>query len=373
EKKRTAKAPHSDYIEYCVTDSYLYSLSSIGGHSQFVQLGRKSTFDSLLVKFNSYVELKNLNTNDTILRQLDKILIEPVSEVLPDRIVLIPEGDIGLVPFEMLKNACGNYRIEESAISYMYQYEPYMYENLKGTKKSAIFCLAPNYGTKSGEDPEVSRGLLYSLPYAKNEIDSIYRLFGWGSRRSESGDKKEWLKNIRATKIFHYAGHAVVRKDQAYLALSNSIDKPSQLTDSEIGQLHNPLDMVVLSACETGLGKFESGEGIRSLGRSFMEAGAAASIYSLWSINDRSTASFMSSFYKYLQKGMRKDEALRQCKLDFILHSSKFRHPYYWAAFIGAGDMEPLEIKNKRLMIIGGLCIFMMLLIAFALYFSKNK
>jgi len=101
---------------------------------------------------------------------------------------------------------------------------------------------------------------------------------------------------------------------------------------------------VVLSACETGLGKIEQGEGIRSLGRNFMEAGAQATIISLWNVNDKSTALIMTDFYKQLKAGKPKDEALRQAKLNYLQRATqKNSHPYFWAAFIPAGDMSVLE------------------------------
>jgi CHAT domain-containing protein len=109
--------------------------------------------------------------------------------------------------------------------------------------------------------------------------------------------------------------------------------------------MHHPLDLVVLSACETGLGKIEQGEGIRSLGRSFMESGAQATIISLWNVNDKSTAFIMTDFYKHLKAGITKDEALRQAKLDYLKNATtQNSHPYFWAAFIPAGDMQPLSL-----------------------------
>ena len=100
--------------------------------------------------------------------------------------------------------------------------------------------------------------------------------------------------------------------------------------------------MVVLSACETGVGKWQSGEGIVSLARGFAYAGAKSIITSLWSANDRSTAQVMENFYTNLKAGLSKKEALRQAKLEF-LSSQKDplnTHPFYWATFVPIGDLE---------------------------------
>jgi CHAT domain-containing protein len=75
-----------------------------------------------------------------------------------------------------------------------------------------------------------------------------------------------------------------------------------------------------------------------------MESGAESTIISLWNVNDKSTATIMTAFYKYLRSGMKKDTALRQSKLDYIKNASaRNTHPYFWAAFIPAGNMLPLE------------------------------
>jgi CHAT domain-containing protein len=211
-------------------------------------------------------------------------------------------------------------------------------------KQLEVYCLAPNYPLKESKEKEVTRGSFYHLPFAKMEVDSIQNLFGDLAMTSQSSDKEEWEKNISASTIFHYAGHAIIQGDQSYLALDSQEDEKKQLTSSEIGLMHHPLDLVVLSACETGLGKIEQGEGIRSLGRNFMEAGAQATIISLWNVNDKSTALIMTDFYKQLKAGKPKDEALRQAKLNYLQRATqKNSHPYFWAAFIPAGDMSVLE------------------------------
>jgi CHAT domain-containing protein len=207
-----------------------------------------------------------------------------------------------------------------------------------------IYCLAPKYSKKKKEEMEISRGAIYDLPFAKMEVDAIKNLYGNAAQISQSGNKNDLNQNLDETHIFHYAGHAIIRDDKAFLALDDSGDETHQLTGAEIGQKHQPLDLVVLSACETGIGKIEQGEGIRSLGRSFMESGAQATVISLWNVNDRSTATIMTAFYKYLRNGMRKDEALRQAKLDYLKEAkSNLIHPYFWAAFIPAGNMSSLH------------------------------
>jgi CHAT domain-containing protein len=96
----------------------------------------------------------------------------------------------------------------------------------------------------------------------------------------------------------------------------------------------------VLSACETGLGKEISGEGLVGLTRGFMYAGASRVVASLWKVDDVATSELMSEFYKgMLQVGLPPAAALRQAQLE-MLQRKRWTHPYYWAAFTLQGDWK---------------------------------
>ncbi|MEK7256289.1 MAG: CHAT domain-containing protein, partial [Bacteroidota bacterium] len=126
--------------------------------------------------------------------------------------------------------------------------------------------------------------------------------------------------------------------------------------------------LVVLSACETGIGELQRGEGIVSLARGFSYAGASSIVTTLWSIDDRSSAEIMVAFYQYLKKGLPKDEALRQAKLGY-LKASKGRntsHPLYWAAFVPVGSMEAVAGGMNWWLVAG--CTALILLFGYAVW-----
>ena len=332
------------YIEYFIGDDNVYSLSKLNGRMNFLKLGSQADFQLLANRLNDFILLKGMSLDENILRDMYNFLIKPMTNKLPADVVFIPDGIIGYVPFEMLRDDGGKYLIENTTISYAFEYITYAGDIEEMVKPWDIYCLAPQYKVKEGKETGATRGSVYHLPYAKIEVDSIKSLYGTSALTSQSANKEEWQQNISNCRIFHYAGHAIIEGDKAYLAFTSNDDEKEQLTAGEIALMHHPLDLVVLSACETGLGKLEQGEGIRSLGRNFMESGAEATIISLWNVNDKSTATIMTSFYKYLRSGMKKDTALRQSKLDYINNaSSRNAHPYFWAAFIPAGNMLPLE------------------------------
>ncbi|MCL5995326.1 MAG: CHAT domain-containing protein, partial [Chloroflexi bacterium] len=98
--------------------------------------------------------------------------------------------------------------------------------------------------------------------------------------------------------------------------------------------LHNT-DLVVLSACETQLGRQSQGDDIIALNRAFMYAGTPTVVASLWSVNDEATSQLMRSFYQHLKEGMGKAEALRAAQAEL---RTRYPHPFYWAAFVLTGD-----------------------------------
>jgi CHAT domain-containing protein len=103
-------------------------------------------------------------------------------------------------------------------------------------------------------------------------------------------------------------------------------------------------DLVVLSACETGLGRLRRGEGIISLARAFAYAGARAIVTTLWSVDDEKAKDLMLDFHGHLKRGEPVDAALRRAKLDYLQRrpGPAEAHPFFWAGFAPIGDMRPL-------------------------------
>ena len=101
-----------------------------------------------------------------------------------------------------------------------------------------------------------------------------------------------------------------------------------------------PAELVVLSACQTGLGKQVRGEGLVGLTRAFMYAGAKRVVVSLWNVNDEATSELMSKFYLGMWKrGLSSSEALRQAQLA-MSKQKQWGAPYYWAAFLQQGEWK---------------------------------
>lgn len=150
---------------------------------------------------------------------------------------------------------------------------------------------------------------------------------------------------ISSYKILHFATHTFLNNQNPELSglVLSIINKDGQsqqrlLTTNDIFNLKLSADLVVLSACQTGLGKDVRGEGIIGITRGFEYAGVPKVIVSLWNINDEATSSLMSIFYKkYLVENKSVSKSLREAQLE-IMKSNKWKDPYYWAPFVLQGD-----------------------------------
>ncbi|MEG4440975.1 CHAT domain-containing protein [Microcoleus sp. AT9_B5] len=152
-------------------------------------------------------------------------------------------------------------------------------------------------------------------------------------------------QNLSQYKIIHFATHGLANSTNPELSgiiLSLIDEKGNPLNGflrlTDIFNLKLAADLVVLSACQTGMGQIVQGEGMVGLTRGFMYAGAQRVVVSLWSVDDEGTANLMSSFYQgMLQKGLTPAAALRAAQLE-MWKQEEWRSPYYWAAFNLQGE-----------------------------------
>jgi CHAT domain-containing protein len=178
--------------------------------------------------------------------------------------------------------------------------------------------------------------------------------------------------------ILHFAVHGLVdAKNSDFSGLAFSEDK-SKVEDNilyayEIKQLDLNADLVVLSACETGIGLYQSGEGILSLGREFMYAGVPSVLSTLWSLNDYSGSIIIKEFYAKLNLGMDKDEALRQAKLHYLdNHTGISSHPALWACFVQIGDYNSISVHKSYTAWSIGLATFSFLAVVLFLFLRSR-
>src|SRR5690606_21917298 len=131
-----------------------------------------------------------------------------------------------------------------------------------------------------------------------------------------------------------------------------------------------------LSACNTGMGKLENGEGLMSLSRALTYAGVRSSVYSLWEVPDEETAEIMLSFYGHLKSGLSKAEALARAKHDFLANNPMKSHPFFWAGFVINGNTSPINdtvIPYQQLWVAGGGLLSVIILLLLCQKKRRNR
>ncbi len=284
------------------------------------------------------------------------------------RLIIVPDGVLYYLPFETLRPSgapVSGYLIERFEVSYAPSASSLVFLSRKDAgpwDKSLLAIGAPALNRERSAErdgqslPGWTFGEIYKgdgfdlspLPYSRKEVLDIAGHFRKGSKdvllgsRAAEADLK--LLPLEDYRIVHFACHGLLDEKVPFRsALVLSADKDDGedglLQAREIYSLRLDADLVVLSACQTGRGGLERGEGLLGLPRMFFYAGARSVISTLWPIGDRSTAFFMDGFYEHLSQGRNKAEALRLAKVRML--RSKYAHPFHWAAFVLNGDTGP--------------------------------
>jgi CHAT domain-containing protein len=203
--------------------------------------------------------------------------------------------------------------------------------------------------TSTASPPSLACQLSF-LPYSRQEVEMISRIFGAGNTVLLEGESatEESIRSLELERfrLLHFATHALVDKDhwmRSSIVLLPDVEEGGEglLQPKDIILWNLKADLVTLSSCQSGLGRIEAGEGVIGLAKVFHAAGASAVTASLWRILDKSTSLFMKDFYGGLYAGQRKSAALRRAKINMIRRG--LDHPYYWGAFILYGDWNPLR------------------------------
>ncbi len=187
------------------------------------------------------------------------------------------------------------------------------------------------------------------LPESRKEVREIAALLQGKAYLGPEASEQQFKQQAPLSRILHLAMHTWL--DSRNPMFSKLLFSPNPLDTEEDNDLFAvelydlglSAELVVLSACETGLGQVRQGEGVMSLARAFAFGGVTATVMSLWQAEDGATRTLMVDFYKQLKTGIRKDDALQQAKLTYLKNCDALRSsPYFWAGFIASGNMVPL-------------------------------
>lgn len=272
-------------------------------------------------------------------------IISPLHVEKGTKLVFIPDGIFSLLPFGAL--------LSYPIVNTKYVEWPYMIKDYPISNQNSLqLWLEYNADTTSISQPmhlSVFAPVFTDLKYNIKEKDLILKNVRYAKALPADVSLKSLGSRSAKSQILHIASHAkssFVSDAETYLRGSRDSINAIHIANNIYHQ-----NLVFLSACETGLGEHVLGEGVFSLSRSFLKAGARSVISTLWKINDKISADQVFLIYKNLIKGYSKDEAIRSMQLEYIRGSSygnKYAMPYYWAAYQCHGDSGPIPgLKEK--------------------------
>ena len=260
-----------------------------------------------------------------------------------ENLIIIPDGVLDFLPFEALITKESNttnfekmhYLLHDFNIAYNNSASFYLNAKPFSPKEKTVLGIFPVFEKTN-----------YALTFSKTELQSIKNSFKGQFFKNDSASFQNFKNNASAYSILHLSTHAN----------AGDIETPASIKFydrdvlySELYHLNINPNLVVLSACETGIGKLYKSEGVMSIARGFQFAGAQNLLFSLWKVNDYTTSVFMGDFYKYIKKNDSYFEANAKAKLDFLKNkniSNTKKSPYYWAAFVYYGSLENKESNN---------------------------
>lgn len=330
-------------------------------------------------------------------RSLDEKLMQPIRPLTGDatQLLVSPDGALNLIPFGALIDEQGSYLIRRYSFTYLTSGRDLLRMHLARASKSGPVVVAnPSFGEPAMEmasaarRPAAHRGsrsvtaanslsqvYFAALGGTTQEALTIQTLFPETTLLMGASATEPAINRVVAPRILHIATHGFFLQDGGGSGSANA-----QLASRGVGtnaEVENPLlrsglalaganlrnrqsddglltaleasglnlwgtKLVVLSACDTGLGEVRNGEGVYGLRRAFVLAGAESLVMSLWPVSDYSTRNLMISYYKNLKLGLGRNSALRQVQLKLLKRNPRL-HPFYWANFIQSGDWATLD------------------------------
>jgi CHAT domain-containing protein/Flp pilus assembly protein TadD len=322
-----------------------------------------SELTTLVNDSRASIVVEGADTSPEQLKELHQVLIDPIADLLPTdseaKVAFIPQGSLFLVPFAALQDEEGTYLIEKHTILTAPSIQVFGLANEasrgtgnreQGTEamKNALIVGNPVMPTvwaptASGDFAETQ---LSNLPGAKQEAETIGEFFNIPVLTGEQATEARIKQQLSSAQLIHLATHGLLDygDPQSYgtldvpgaIALAPGNGEDGLLTSAEILDMDLQADLAILSACDTGRGRI-TGDGVVGLSRSLITAGVPSVVVSLWAVPDAPTAELMTEFYRQLDQGQDKAQALRQAMLTTMEQHS---NPRDWAAFTLIGAAE---------------------------------
>ena len=364
-----------------------------------VDLGSTSVLKSKTKEFLSEISNPESDDGieylDELAQNIHSILWQPLLPYLEGKktVFIVPDGIINLLPLNALKDEQGRYIVESFHLVHLSSAREIALPSYKGEQTSPVVFAAPVYNDHTAEmaaelkKTKISHNSIFSgisfdpLPGTAIEAQTLMKAFkekGITPRLYSQKEATELnLSKIKSPRILHLATHGFFLTPDTDTDSSDEISTDMIQDDTSVMKpVENPMlraglaftssnygfkgikrpdgtdgvlsalealtldlvgtDLVILSACETGVGDIQAGEGVYGLRRALQEAGAKSVTSTLWTISDSGTQKFMTGFYHRILEGDPPQKALRDMQLDFLAEE-EMSHPFYWAPFVMFG------------------------------------
>ncbi len=390
-----------------------YFVKNEGAVSGF-DLGKTELIDEAIIEFRDALIKKPGKALSNVekdikpkARILYDLIMKPICKLFgnPQHLLIAPDGLLSIVPFEVFVDEEGKYLIKKYEISYLSSGRDLIrvQTNIKNNQLPVIIA-DPDYG--EGEGP-ILAGNQYTplkpLIGGNEEANELKKILPNANLYLKNDATKERVLSLNSPELLHIITHGLFLPDinikpshsiedetnqrgaislvngdhlklenpllRSYLFFADANTKQS-LKGSEISEDKGILTslelssvnltgtkLVVLSACDTGLGDVKNGQGVYGLRRALVLAGSQTQMISLWTIDDQFTTSLMINYYKLLKSGETRSQALRKVQLSCLdgtitnningnMDHKNISHPYYWASFIQSGEWGDLDGKR---------------------------
>jgi len=389
-KKRDEQFGEASYAAYVLRHQ---------GEPEWTELGTATEIDKAIESLRR--ALRNPDSVDVkrLARAVDAKVMQPVRKLMGKqrKALLSPDGALNLIPIDVLVDEHNQYLIKRYSFSYLTSGRDLLRLQTRSPNKQRAMIIAdPDFGgairgdaerglkiaVSAGGGVDFSQAYFPPLPGTNQEGRALKGLLGDATLLVREQATEAAIKQVAGPKILHIATHGFFLKDtetvpttgdrglfnsaaqsgatsgraenallrsglaMAGTNLHNTGSEDGILTALEVAGLNLwGTELVVLSACETGIGEVLNGEGVYGLRRALVLAGSQSQVMSLWKVDDEATRDLMIDYYKRLQAGQGRSEALRKVQLK-MLATTERRHPYFWASFIESGEWANLAGKR---------------------------
>jgi len=366
-------------LEYFVGDSYIYILSIQKEKAKLFKLKKPGNWRSTINTFRNAVSLNSKEAKENpytrkLYQQFSQsayqlfqwLIKEPIAD-LDDNIhhlKIVPDGELNYIPFEILltempNNSTVNYKklpylIKQNSIGYNYSAALMMEQ-----KQTANHQRDLSYGGYAAQY-SITDSIKIDLPEIRDLVAETAHFFKGKAYLNDKATKAEFLKDGFSYNVLHFAMHGILNDQyplNSHLVFTQNTQNTQQgdykLYAADLYNLQLNTDLAVLSACDTGAGELQKGEGVMSLSRAFTYAGCPSLVMSLWSIPEKSTSGVLNYFFKGLKKGKTKDMLENT--------SATTSHPNYWAGLVLTGNAEVIHFKSYSNKLWWGLALLFVL------------